>query len=66
MTTRVVCAYVFMCVSDVWVVGGVDCCGGGGWLLMKVCVIKSEHPGPRLGPASQKLHLIENGTAVMI
>lgn len=46
VTTRVVCAYVFMYVSDVWAVAGVDCCGGGGWLLMKVCVIKSEHPAP--------------------
>lgn len=35
-------------------------------LLMKVCVIKSVHWGPRLRPASLKLHLIENGTAVMI
>lgn len=35
-------------------------------LLMKVCVIKSVHRGPRLRPASLKLHLIENGTAVMI
>lgn len=35
-------------------------------LLMKVCVIKSVHLGPRLCPSSRKLHLIENGTAVMI
>lgn len=35
-------------------------------LLMKVRVIKSVRWGPRLRTASLKLHLIENGTAVMI
>lgn len=35
-------------------------------LLMKVCVIKSVHRGPRLRAASLKFRLIENGTAVMI
>lgn len=47
----------------------VDCCGGGD----RGCRAPNEGvrnkisaPGPRLRPASLKLHLIENGTAVMI
>lgn len=47
----------------------VDCCGGGD----RGCRAPNEGVrnkisalGPRLRPASLKLHLIENGTAVMI
>ena len=63
---RSACLHARVCVC---VCQEVDCCGGGAvaaGLLMKVCVIKSVHRGPRLRPASLKLHLIENGTAVMI
>lgn len=58
---RLVCFCV--CVRRLIVVVAVFVAAG---LLMKVCVIKSVHWGPRLCTASLKLHLIENGTAVMI
>lgn len=54
---------VCVCVRRLIVVAAVLVAAG---LLMKVCVIKSVHWGPRLCAASLKLHLIENGTAVMI
>lgn len=56
-------ACVCVCVRRLIVVVVVFVAAG---LLMKVCVIKSVHRGLRLRPASLKLHLIENGTAVMI
>lgn len=60
---RSACLHVCVCVRRLIVVVVVFVAAG---LLMKVCVIKSVHWGPRLRPASLKLHLIENGTAVMI
>lgn len=60
---RSACLCVCVCVRRLIVVVVVFVAAG---LLMKVCVIKSVHRGPRLRPASLKLHLIENGTAVMI
>lgn len=53
------CVYVRRLIVVVVVIGAAG-------LLMKVCVIKSVHLGLRLRPSSLKLHLIENGTAVMI
>lgn len=57
------CVLVHVCVRRLIVVVVVIVAAG---LLMKVCVIKSVQWGPRPCPASLKLHLIENGTAVMI
>lgn len=57
------CLCVCVCVRRLIVVVVVIAAAG---LLMKVCVIKSVQRGPHLRPASLKLHLIENGTAVMI
>lgn len=63
MRVRLPPLHVCVCVRRLIVVVVVISAAG---LLMKVRVIKSVHWGPRLHPASLKLHLIENGTAVMI